>query len=580
MKQSITLVLFFTLLFNETFAHDNLKNRQHSRKTSRSHVEKRDQTLETESSLTINITASIFLALNESSESAAVFDFKSNISAVINSDSVILISYENGSGVYLSQSLFNSRESFEQYFRNLTCLKQLYESGVRNGVSFNVTSASPDISKRVSQILNSLGENLSSSEALENYEKLSQSVSDIFQNSVTSFIKLISNSNANSRGGLNRFIAFLQGLQCFFNGLSDRNLRLDLSKLLNQPSGLHVLNNLLEQIASQINVGQLLGDRLNSPENLFPLLNLLGGNSTEGLNGFIHVIYEVINVNQNHTNVEKLVLTLLEYSGNSTNGNVGQQFLSALQNLQNTLQRHNLGNAFQFLSHLAQNTTDSSSSNNFDISRIVSTLLHFDPQNPINPIVAILLSLRQRVSPEESIPELFEQLISRLNTSNGRQCISNIFPNLNITNGDGIENLLLVGFHIRNFILQGIEHFWSNMADFWSHIPIIGRFYEAIDRALALFTKGAVQLNKIFESQIARPRIERILGFLRRIASREENSSDSGSQGILGNFIRPILNQDKIEHKKGHKERHHHFNGNAKHNKQLKSKHRSEKKKH
>ncbi|XP_044269670.1 uncharacterized protein LOC123014559 [Tribolium madens] len=578
MKRYIRLVPFLTLLlFNDTFAHDHSKNRQHLGKINRSHFEKRDQTSETEPSLTITITASIFLALNESSESAAVFDFKSNISAVINSDSVILINYENGSGVYLSQSLFNSRDNFEQFFRNLNCLKQLYQNGERNGVPFNVTSASSDVSKRVSQILNSLGEHSSPSEAPENYQKLSQSVSDIFQNSLSGFVKIISDTSANYRGDLNPLVAIFQGLQSFFSGLldlSNRNFKLDLSKLLNQPSGLHVLNNLLEQVASHINVGQLLGDRLNSPENLFPLLNLLGGNSTEGLNGFIHVIYEVINLNQNHSNVQQLVSSLLEYSGNSSNGNQGQQFLSALQNLQNTIQKLNLGNSFQFLSHLAQNTNSSDSSN---ISRIVSTLLHFDPQNPINPIVAILLSMRQRVSPEESIPELFEQLISRLNSTNGRHCISNIFPNLNITNGsDGIENLILVGFHIRNFILQGIENFWTNMADFWSHIPIIGRFYEAIDRALALFTKGAVQLNKLFESQVARPRIERILGFLRGIANREENSSESGSQGVLGNFIKPILNQDK--HKNGHKERHH-FKDSSKH-KQMKDKHRLEKQKH
>lgn len=487
-----------------------------------------------DTNLTINVTTSILFVVNEESQSAAVFDFKSNLSAVVNSKIIIIIDYESSSGVSLRNT-----QNFNESLTKLDCLKQVFENGEHSGTPFNLSSPSPEILQQVAQILNSLGSEYSSSEALENLQKLSQTISDILRNSQN-----LSNFHANYRGSLQHLIGILQGLYCFFRGFSRPiNFPIDFTRLLSQFSGFDVLNNLLEQIAPHVNIGELLRNRYNSPESFIFLVNFLGGNSSQGLNGLIHVLSQIMNFNQNQSSIEELVTTILEYSSYNSNKDLAQQLSSAIQNLQNTFQRLNLSNSFPNLSQLFQN-------NNNQLSRVITILLHFDYQNPINSIVAILLSMQRRVSPEESVPELFQQLIFRLNSSNGRQCVSTIFPNLNITNlnnSDGLENLILVRFHIQDIILQGIENFWSNMAKFWSHIPIIGRIFEAIDRAIALFTNGALHFNKLLESQVARPRVERILEILRRIANRA-NRSESGN--VLENFIRPIGDKNKKENKK------------------------------
>ncbi|XP_063911286.1 uncharacterized protein LOC135128304 [Zophobas morio] len=315
-----------------------------------------------------------YFPYNPQQQKVGLLDYHNNISILYDglTGDAFGFSYEDGRGVYIpagtsDKTWIVKKQSYDEYFKNPVPPKEIFSIGEKHGYHFDPESIPEDMSEKMSKILAPLSVDYSSQcEALATLGHISKISADKLKTSLSGFETVVGDVLSQNRGDFKWAVGLFQGMGDFFapfgnmEVLIKKNIKLNLTRIFTEETGIHVMCYFLEELADHLDLGKILSETLNNPVEFFTVTNKLGGDINYGFDGLINIIKEMIMAKEGNNSKENLIVVLKLYFTNSRvkGDNLGQKWRTSIQDLDETIKKLKLEKAFHGLTKLLRDIGD------------------------------------------------------------------------------------------------------------------------------------------------------------------------------------------------------------------------------
>ncbi|XP_063926013.1 uncharacterized protein LOC135139643 [Zophobas morio] len=376
--------------------------------------ERKNQLDATDNMFQINARLKYYIPYNKAQSKAGLLDYHHNISVFYDglTGDAFAFYYEQGHGVFIpggtsDQTWDIKRQKYEEYFENPVAPPRLFKTGEKHGYQLYPDEISETIALKLSQILTPLSPDYSSQcQALATILFISKTTSDRLKTSLSGLETVVGDINGRNRGDFRWLIGMAEGIADYFSmfggidALNQKHVHLDLAKVLNQQSGIHVLCYFVETLAPHFDLGTKLGKHLNSQPDFFVLICKLGGGISYGFDGFVCVILEIVKYNYGENSIENVAANLKTYVGDAraVTSNLGQKWHTFIQELQETIKGLELDRAFGGLMELLQDIVGGNwVQKGINMSEIVEEVINVEIPGSECSVIKIVNDLKKKI---------------------------------------------------------------------------------------------------------------------------------------------------------------------------------------